>query len=208
MTKPDSSTVANAIYATWFDCNWEYHDALVDAHQSGDHERVASLMEARQKALQSRASGAVCNQPKRQRLLDDLPRSIERAIIDQVATALGLDNPPAKPRRQRQHTPRPPDGLHTASGAAAKLRCSIKTLNGHVAAGALKYVNIGHGTKRPRKMFTDADLNAFIEAQTRKAMPCPSTSTSVRRTINTTSSSEVIAFTALRRPGPGVKPKK
>ena len=71
----------------------------------------------------------------------------------------------AQPKRRHQ---RPPDGLRTASEAAAKLGCSVKTLKGHVAAGALNYVIIGHGRKRPRKMFTDADLDAFIEAQTRK----------------------------------------
>ena len=68
--------------------------------------------------------------------------------------------------------------------------------------------SIGHGTKRPRRMFTDADLDEFIADQTRKDVPCPSTATSARRTGNSTSSSEVIAFTALRRPRPGVKPKK
>src|SRR2546430_15506855 len=52
----------------------------------------------------------------------------------------------------------PPDGLKTAAQAAARLGCSVKTLNGHVASGALRYVIIGHGTKRPRRMFTDADL--------------------------------------------------
>ena len=60
--------------------------------------------------------------------------------------------------RQRKSALPVPGGLLTAAEAAAKLGCSIKTLNGHVAAGALKYVTIGHGTKRPRKMFTDADL--------------------------------------------------
>ena len=74
-------------------------------------------------------------------------------------------------RRHHQRTLRPPDGLLTASEAAVKLRCSVKTLNGYVAAGALKYVAIGHGTKRPRKMFTDADLDQFIANQTRKDVP-------------------------------------
>ena len=64
-----------------------------------------------------------------------------------------------QPKRRRHQRQRPPDGLHTASEAAAKLGCSIKTLNGHVAARAIKYVTIGHGRKRPRKMFTDADLD-------------------------------------------------
>src|SRR6516164_3532619 len=71
----------------------------------------------------------------------------------------------------------PPDGLRTPAEAARKLRCSVKTLFGHVASGALRYVAIGHGTKRPRKRFADADLDAFIESQTRKDVPCPSTRT-------------------------------
>ena len=87
-----------------------------------------------------------------------------------------------------------PDGLRPAAEAAAKLRCSIKTLNGHVESGALRYVVIGHGTKRPRRMFTDADLNEFIANQTRKDVPCPSSASNARRIINSTSSAEVIAF--------------
>src|SRR5262249_53512472 len=65
----------------------------------------------------------------------------------------------------------PSDGLKSAAEAAAKLGCSVKTLNGHVAFGALRYVSIGHGTKRPRRMFTDADLDDFIANQTRKDSP-------------------------------------
>jgi hypothetical protein len=70
--------------------------------------------------------------------------------------------------RQRKSTLPVPGGLLTASEAAAKLRCSVKTLKGYVAASVLKYVGIGHGRKRQRKMFTDADLNQFIADQTRK----------------------------------------
>ena len=69
---------------------------------------------------------------------------------------------PAKSPRQRKPRYVPPDGLHTMAEAAQRLGCSIKTLNGHVASGALGYVAIGHGKKRPRKMFTDADLDDFI----------------------------------------------
>jgi integrase len=87
-------------------------------------------------------------------------------------------------------------GLLTAAQAAARLSCSVKTLYGHVRAGELRYVVIGKGTKRPRCMFTDPDLNAFIEAQTRKDSPCPSSRTSGHRIGASTSRSEVIAFTA------------
>jgi Helix-turn-helix domain len=113
-----------------------------------------------------------------------------------------------KPRRQRQHRLRPPDGLLTASEAAAKLGCSVKTLNGHVAAGVLKYVSIGHGRKRPRKMFSDADLNQFIADQTRKDAPCPSDVTRAPPTGNTIFKSEVVAFSARRSVRPGGKPRR
>jgi hypothetical protein len=101
----------------------------------------------------------------------------------------------------------PPDGLKTAAQAAAKLGCSIKTLNAHVSSGALKYVAIGHGKKRLRKMFADADLNEFITNQTRKESPCLSDATHARRSTRTTSKSTVVAFSDLRRRPPGGKRK-
>src|SRR5262249_21815265 len=113
-----------------------------------------------------------------------------------------------EPRRQRKPRVRPPDGLLTKGEAAAKLGCSTKTLDGHVAAGALRYVTIGHGTKRPRRMFTDVDLDTFIANQTRKDAPCPPSRTRVRRSGDTTSRSEVIAFTARRNARPSGKRKR
>jgi excisionase family DNA binding protein len=65
--------------------------------------------------------------------------------------------------------------LRTPQEAAARLRCSQRTLRAHVRAGALRYVIIGRGTKRPRRGFTDADLDEFIERQTRRDAPCLST---------------------------------
>ena len=103
-----------------------------------------------------------------------------------------------------------PDGLKTAAQAAAKLGCSVKTLNGHIASGALRYVDVGHGKKRRRIRFTDADLDAFIAAQTRKDVPCPSTrtETAARRISTSTSKCEVIGFTGLRSRPRGAKPKR
>jgi hypothetical protein len=105
---------------------------------------------------------------------------------------------------------RPPDGLRTKAEAAAKLGCSIKTLDGYVSTGALRYVALGHGKKRQRKMFTDPDLNEFIASQTRKDVPCPSirTETAARRISTTTSKCEVIGFTARRNARRAAKPKK
>ena len=113
--------------------------------------------------------------------------------------AIPLPGTPAKcnERKLRQS---PPDGLRTSAEAARKLRCSIKTLNGHIASGALKYVVLGHGKRRQRRMFTDADLNEFIANQTRKDAPCPSTKTGTadRRTGTSTSKSKVIGFMEAR----------
>lgn len=112
------------------------------------------------------------------------------------------------PPRQYKARLAPPDGLLTPAEAAAKLRCSIKTLKGHIATGAVRYVIIGHGSKRPRKMFTDSDLDEFIAAQTRKDFPCPSTAPAKRLIGISTSNTEVIGFTARRNARLGVKPKK
>jgi hypothetical protein len=104
--------------------------------------------------------------------------------------------------------PRPPDGLRTPAEAARKLHCSVKTLNGYVKSGALKYVAIGHGRKRPRKMFTDADLNEFIANQTRKVTPCPSTAGRTRLTGTSISGAEVIDFRLPRKRPTSGKQKK
>jgi hypothetical protein len=100
--------------------------------------------------------------------------------------------------RRRTRKPRiaPPDGLRTMAEAAARLGCSEKTLKGHVKACELQYVVIGHGMKRPRKMFADADINAFIAAKTRKESPCPSDAIRAARSGTTTSKSTVVAFSA------------
>jgi hypothetical protein len=119
--------------------------------------------------------------------------------------------PPEENQRRRKvrvHPPPLPDALRTPAEAARKLRCSIKTLDGYVKAGALKYVALGHGKRRQRRRFTDADLNEFIANQTRKDAPCPSTRTRARRTGNLTSSGEVIAFTARPRQRTSAKPKR
>jgi hypothetical protein len=118
--------------------------------------------------------------------------------------------PRAGVRPRANMPPPPPDGLLTSAEAAHKLRCSIKTLRAHVAAGDVRYVIIGKGTKRPRIRFAPADLDEFITNQTRKDVACPPTSpkTAARRISTTTSKCEVIGFTARRNARRGAKPKK
>src|SRR5688500_5750229 len=99
-------------------------------------------------------------------------------------------------------------GLITMREAAARLRCSPKTLNAHIRSGALRYVITGAGAKRPRRMFTDADLDEFIEGQTRRDAPCQSIARKkARRSTTTISKSTVLDFTALRDAATAGRPK-
>jgi predicted site-specific integrase-resolvase len=96
--------------------------------------------------------------------------------------------------------------LKTPAEAAAALHCSQKTLAGHVRSGALRYVIVGLGKKRPRRMFTAEDIQDFIERQMRR--DTPATAPRTHRTTTSTSRSDVIAFTALRDARNAAKPKR
>jgi hypothetical protein len=105
--------------------------------------------------------------------------------------------------------PAPADGLKTQAQAARRLNISIRTLRGLVSAGDLRYVNVGHGKEREKMMFTDNDLNDLIASRTRqKAQQCQSISPRARRSTTSTSSGEVIAFTARRNGRTGAKRKR
>src|SRR5262249_41951195 len=122
------------------------------------------------------------------------PHELSRAVADWCAAGEAAC---LAERQSRAPSSPPPDGLRTKAEAAAKLGCSIKTLNGHVETGALSYVLIGHGRKRVRRMFADADLDQFIANQTRKDVPCPSIAPGARHTGTMTFGGAVIGFTAL-----------
>ena len=115
-----------------------------------------------------------------------------------------LRPPRGSPNQSRRH-PLPP---LTRPEAAARLHCSVKILDQHVAAGALRYVAIGRSKKHPRRMFAKSDLEAFVLRQTREEqLPCPSTNPNARRIGRSTSRSPVIAFTARRKQQPDGRPK-
>jgi excisionase family DNA binding protein len=118
------------------------------------------------------------------------------AMVCRAATTL------ARPRLRQMD-----DRLLTPREAAAHLRCSLKTLLGHVENGKLRYVEIGHGKQRRRRMFTDADLTAFIRSQTREDLPCQFSKTHVRRIGASTSNIVEGGFSARPRPRPGERPK-
>lgn len=89
--------------------------------------------------------------------------------------------------------------LLTPDEVAKRLPCSRKTLAGHVSRDDIRYVIIGHGSKRPRRMFTDADVEEFIERQTRRDVPlCQPIVRTIRRSAASISKGEAIGFMALR----------
>lgn len=51
--------------------------------------------------------------------------------------------------------------------AAELLSISVRTLKSHVDAGELRYVSLGRGLRRERRMFALADLEAFVEQRKR-----------------------------------------
>ena len=61
--------------------------------------------------------------------------------------------------------------LRTPKEAAALLRCSLQMLAAHVRAGSIRYIQVGLGTKRPRRMFVVADLIEFIDRSARRDTP-------------------------------------
>jgi len=138
-----------------------------------------------------------------------LQRKLLQIPPDEPKTAAQAD-PLSTGHQEAAALPPAPDGLRTPAEAARKLGCSVKTLRAHVAAGDLRYVIIGKGTKRPRRMFADPDLNEFIANQTRKDVPCPSTriETAARRSSISISKSKVIGFMEARNRRRDAKPKR
>ena len=196
-------------------CAVEGADAWVAAQRaaaemSDDHELTEEEVQALLREAEAEADREPLPEPEAAMLSEVLAQYV-LAQYGQEYECHFLSRSTAPITRPRQRKPRvaPPDGLRTEREAAAKLGCSVKTLKGHVASGALAYVSIGRGSKRQRRMFTDADLDAFIANQTHKDVPaCPSTGTRARRTGNSISGGEVIAFSAAPRPGPGAKPRR
>jgi hypothetical protein len=107
----------------------------------------------------------------------------------------GADNP--KRRKRKAATS---DGLLDIPAAASRLNITAEKVRAFVRDGDLKYVNVGHGSKKPRYRFEDSDINAFIEKRRQQDIPpCQSSKPqSPRRIIGTTSRSNVVGFMAQR----------
>ena len=97
--------------------------------------------------------------------------------------------------------------LLTPKIAAADLGISTKTLTGHADDGEIRYINVGRGKKKKRRMYTRPDLEEFKERRAQREVKCLSTGTRKARSTTTTSNSKVIAFTALRDARTREKPR-
>ena len=98
--------------------------------------------------------------------------------------------------------------LLTPRQAAARLNCSQKTLTSHVKDGNLRYVNIGLGSKKPRRMFTDADISDFITRRTQRDAPCQFSNLKARRSTTSIFKSSGRGFMALRAAKADAKRKR
>lgn len=81
--------------------------------------------------------------------------------------------------------------LLTPEEAACRLRVSTKHLRQITRTGALRYVNIGCGDKRPTRRYTAEDLEAFLEGRTET---CQSTAAPAKKSSRTTSCGKVVDF--------------
>ena len=88
--------------------------------------------------------------------------------------------------------------LRSPKDTARVLGVSVKTLNGHVRDGEIRYIDVGRGKKKIRRMFTEQDIHEFKERRARREVPCQSTNTKTARSTTSISNSKVIGFTALR----------
>jgi hypothetical protein len=112
----------------------------------------------------------------------------------------------AAPSRRKPHDP---NGLLTMAQAAARLGITIEQVKAHVDDGALRYVNVGRGKKRPRYRFTPVDLDEFIANRTMQEQPCRSIAPKrTEASTSSTSRSKVIGFTARRAALLAAKPKR
>jgi hypothetical protein len=119
--------------------------------------------------------------------------------------SMATDAERQKPKRK---PPPDPDALLTAAQAAARLGVTVDQFMGHVEDGAIDYINVGRGKKRPRYRFAPADLETFKAARITTEQPCRFSSRKNPNPITgSTSKSKVVGFTALRAAHLAKKPK-
>jgi hypothetical protein len=102
--------------------------------------------------------------------------------------------------------PLPAEPLFTPKAAALQLGLSVKTIMAHVAAGRLRFSNIGTMQRKVHR-FTSYNLTTFLEKQKIKEQPCPSSSALVLKPTVSTFNSGAVDFMAIPKPGTKKTPK-
>jgi excisionase family DNA binding protein len=90
------------------------------------------------------------------------------------------------------------DRLFTPEQAALRLNITEDQLSALTQDGEIAYINVGRGKKRPRRRFTEPDLNDFVERRRKRETPCQSTKTRGRPITHSISSTPVSGFMARR----------
>ncbi|TLX43896.1 helix-turn-helix domain-containing protein [Xanthobacter autotrophicus] len=102
---------------------------------------------------------------------------------------------PLRPRRARRAGGMM-SKLLTVDQAAAQIGVCPRTLLELTRRGEIAYISVGLGRVRQRRLYHPDDIAAFV-ARRRSIDQCPSTSAGTARSTITTSSSKVVAFSAL-----------
>lgn len=104
-------------------------------------------------------------------------------------------------------TPRMPmPRLLSAKEAAERLQITKDQLAALVQDGELAYINVGRGKKRPRRRYTDQDIDELVDRRRRREV-CLSGNPKAHRSTATTSGSAVIGFMARLNAPPAKKPR-
>ena len=89
-----------------------------------------------------------------------------------------------------------PPPLLTPKEAAARLAITLEQLTALVFDGEIAYIAIGRGQKRPRRRFTEADIEEFIERRRRREMPFHATLHAHRSRRRSAETAEPVGFMA------------
>src|ERR1700722_927134 len=94
----------------------------------------------------------------------------------------------------------PAEPLFTPQAAAQQLGLSVKTLMAHVAAGRIRFIDVGAGKVRKCRRFTAKNIATFVEKQKVRETPCQSSSAPALKHTASTFKSGAVGFLAIPKP--------
>jgi excisionase family DNA binding protein len=154
-----------------------------------------------------------CCRPRRESVIErELRRWQTTQYFEFEREYLSSNGTPAMSRKSTPKAvpvPRDSNALLKPDEAAARLGITVEQLLAHVEDGALRYINVGRGQKKPRYRFSETDLNEFISTRsTLEQRLCPSSSPKrASRITGTASKSNVVGFSALHAASLAKRPR-